>query len=174
MNNRSALLVLDMQVNMFEAQPPLARAEELLATVQGLRAAARTAGAPIIYVRHNGGPGEPDEPGTPGWQIHPALAPNPEDLILDKRQPDAFAGTPLQQELAARGIERIVLAGLQTDMCINASCRRARELGYTVTLVADAHSTYDDGNTSAMTIIDRHNRELSTLAQVVPAGAVEW
>ena len=60
----------------------------------------------------------------------------------------------------ARHIRRLVIAGVQTDGCINATCRRAHELGYEVTLVRDARSTYADRELTASQIIARYNAEL--------------
>ncbi|HEY0734433.1 MAG TPA: cysteine hydrolase family protein [Herpetosiphonaceae bacterium] len=164
-----ALLIVDAQVNMFDSPPSLYRGEAVLSTLQALIAQARAAGTPIVYVRHNGPPGDVDEPGSPGWEIHPAIAPQAEDTIVDKTRPDAFTETTLQQELESRQIQELILAGMQTDMCIDATCRHAVELGYNVTVVADGHSTFD-GDETAATIVERYNRDFSTLARVVPAG----
>lgn len=170
MADRRALVVVDAQVNMFDSPPSLYRAEQVLQTLQALVEQARAVGTPIIYVRHNGPVGDVDEPGTPGWEIHPALAPQPGETIVDKTQPSAFVGTSLEQELAARQIKQIVLAGMQTDFCIDATCRQAVALGYDVIVVADAHSTFADNETEGAMLIERYNRDFSTLVRVIPAG----
>ncbi len=56
------------------------------------------------------------------------------------------------------GIHRLVITGMQTDFCVNASSRGALKLGYDVTLVSDAHTTGDTPTTQQ--IIDDHNRDL--------------
>ena len=155
---------------MFDSPPSLYRAEHVLQTLQALIDQARAAGTPIIYVRHNGPPGDVDEPNTPGWEIHPALAPQPGETIVDKTQPSVFAGTALEQELQARQSAQIVLAGMQTDCCIDATCRQAAELGYDVIVVADGHSTFADNEIAGATLIERYNRDFSTLARVMPAA----
>lgn len=82
MNNETALLVIDAQVNMFAPDNAVYASERLLKTLGSLIARARSAHIPIVYVQNNGGSGDPDQPGTPGWQIHPALIPSERDTEL--------------------------------------------------------------------------------------------
>ncbi len=63
-------------------------------------------------------------------------------------------------ELAARGIAKLVVAGIQTECCVDTTCRRASSLGYQTTLVRDAHSTWDSRTLSAAQIITHHNEAL--------------
>ena len=100
----TALLVVDVQVGMFEESDPVYRGEELLATIGRLIARARAAGVPVLYVQHSGSDGHPLHPQAPGWPIHPAIAPEGGELIIHKRHPDACQDTDLQRELEARGI----------------------------------------------------------------------
>jgi nicotinamidase-related amidase len=98
---------------------------------------AHTTGTPIIFIQDN----DVDEIGSPGWQIHPAIAPQTEDLVIRKPETDAFYGTTLQQELESRGLEHLIIVGCKSEVCIDATCRKAIDLGYHVTLVSEAHST---------------------------------
>jgi nicotinamidase-related amidase len=173
-SNQTALLVLDAQVNMFAPEAPVYAGDVLLQRLAALIDRARAQQVPVVYIQNNGGEGDPDQPGTPGWQIHPAVAPRPGDIVLQKGTPDAFHDTPLQILLAAQRIRRLVIAGLQTDYCIDATCRQAEEMGYDVTLAADAHSTYDSGSCSAAEIIAAHNEALARLVHVKEAGAITY
>ncbi|NTV40561.1 MAG: isochorismatase family protein, partial [Demequinaceae bacterium] len=56
---------------------------------------------------------------------------------------DAFEDTTLEDELARRGIGRVVIAGAQTDACVRSTIHGAFTRGYDVTLVHDAHTTED-------------------------------
>ena len=76
---------------------------------------ARSAKIPTIYVQNKGGKGDPDEYSAPGWEIHPSIKPEPDDSVIQKDSPDAFHETNLQQELKSKRIERLVVAGLQTE-----------------------------------------------------------
>ena len=74
-----------------------------------------------------------------------------------------FASSPrarLHRELRSRGIMRLVVAGLQTEYCVDTTCRRAYSLGYEIILVGDAHRTWDSDSLSASQIIDHHNNVL--------------
>jgi nicotinamidase-related amidase len=156
----TALLIIDMQVGNFSEPDPVYKGNELLAKVKSLIAKAHSAQTPIIYVQNNGGKGDPDEYGTPGWEIHPMIQPTEGDTVIQKQTPDAFHETSLHNELSSRQINRLVIAGLQTEYCIDTTCRRAFTLGYEVTLVKDAHSTWDSSYLKARQIIDHHNNVL--------------
>jgi len=166
----SALLIIDAQVNMFEPQP-VDRAPEVLEQLKQLLARARAAGAPVVFVRNNGGPDDPDYPHSPGWAIHPALAPAEGESIIDKFTPDAFHQTNLAGNLAGRGVGHLVVAGMQTEFCIDTTVRRAFSLGYRVTLAADAHSTYA-GRLPAADITAHHNAVLAAFATVCPSAEI--
>jgi nicotinamidase-related amidase len=145
---------------MYEESDPVYRGEELLDTIGRLIARARAAGVPIIYIQHSGTDGHPLHPQAPGWPIHPAIAPMEGELVIHKQHPDSFQGTDLQRELETRGIKRLIVAGIQTEYCVDTTCRRAYSLGYEVTLVQDGHSTWDSQDLRAPQIIAHHNRVL--------------
>jgi nicotinamidase-related amidase len=160
MINDTALLVIDVQQGMFAEDDPVYQGAALLATIGGLLAKARAAEVPVIYVQHNGGPGHPLKPGSEGWPIHSAIAPAVGDPVVGKATPDSFHETRLQAELEARGIVKLIVAGIQTECCVDTTCRRAASLGYQTTLVCDAHSTWDSRTLSAAQIIAHHNEAL--------------
>jgi nicotinamidase-related amidase len=62
--------------------------------------------------------------------------------------------------LKSKNVRKLVVAGLQTEYCVDTTCRRAYSLGYEVVLVRDAHRTWDSGNLSASQIIDHYNKVL--------------
>jgi nicotinamidase-related amidase len=155
-----ALLVIDVQMFGFGEDSPVHAGESLLVKVGDLIARARAAGVPVIYVQHCGKAGEIDEPGAPAWEIHPAIAPAESETIVQKRHPDAFQETTLLQELESRNIKRLVVTGMQTEYCVDTTCRRAYSLGYDVVLVQDGHSTWDTEHLTASQVIAHHNATL--------------
>jgi nicotinamidase-related amidase len=160
MGSKTALLIIDVQLGMYDESDPVFRGDELLSTVGDLVGRARAARVPVVYVQHDGSAGDPLEPGLPGWPIHPAIGPRETELVVRKQVPNAFQGTDLEERLQERGIGHLVIAGMQTDCCVDATCRGAHSLGYEVTLVQDGHSTWDDGGLTAQQIIDQHNETL--------------
>jgi nicotinamidase-related amidase len=172
----TALLVVDVQVGMFDGPDgPVHGGEHLLEKVAALIRKARDAGASVIYVQHCEGAGEIFEPDTRWWQIHPSIAPLDGEPVVEKRTPDSFLDTKLAEELEARGINRLVLTGMQTEYCVDTTCRRAFGLGYDVTLVKDAHGTWDTDRLTATQIVAHHNEVLGgSFARVVEADAGEF
>jgi nicotinamidase-related amidase len=152
----TALLIIDVQVGIIEGFSAY-RGGDVLDQINVLRAKARASDVPIIYVQHDGGVGDPLEVNSEGWAIHPEIKPDKEDLIIRKRASDSFFETTLESELKARGIERLVIAGCQTEYCVDTTTRRAVTMGYDVTLVSDAHTTMDTNVLSAAQIIEHHN-----------------
>lgn len=163
MANHTALVVIDMQTGVFQSAiiPPVSDATKLLSNVGKLIENARNASIPVIFVQHKGGVGHPLEFNTSGWQIHSSIAPSNQDLVIQKSTPDSFHDTNLQKELDSRHIRELVIAGIQTEFCIDTTCRRAFSLGYKVVLAKDAHGTWDTEQLSAQQIIAHHNHVLS-------------
>lgn len=175
MQKSTVLMIVDVQVGMYVEDNPVANGDELLTTLCQLIAQARETGIPIIYIQHDGGKNDLLEPNKPGWPIHPVIAPEEDDIIIRKRHPDSFQGTNLQRELEINHISRIVLAGIQTEYCVDTTCRRAYSLGYDVTLVLDGHSTWDSEHLQASQIIAHHNEVLgNSFASLIPANEIQF
>jgi nicotinamidase-related amidase len=172
----TGLLVIDLQRGMFGAGGAPHDGEAVLSRVANLLEKARSRGIAVLHVRHDGGPGDDLERGTPGWDIHPAVAPQDGEPIIDKDRCSAFHGTDLHERLQARGITRLVIAGMQTEYCIDTNCRAAHGLGYAVSLVGDAHTTFDSPALSAEQIVAHHNLTLRNggFVKLVDAAAVEF
>ena len=150
MQNNTALLVIDVQIGMFEGpEGPVHDAERLLERIGALIREARQSRVPVIYIQHCEGPGELFEPDTHEWRIHSAIAPREGELVVEKRTPDSFHETTLRRELDSRGVNRLILTGMQTEFCVDTTCRKAFSLGYDVVLVKDAHGTWDTDDLSA-------------------------
>lgn len=114
---------------------------------------------------------------TPGWEIHDAIKPRDKDIILQKNTPDCFNETDLKGYLDKLNIDHLILTGIQTEACVDTTCRRAFSLHYDVTLITDAHSTFDKEEISAPQIINHHNEVLrwfsntETLDEVISHNA---
>lgn len=149
-----------MQVGNFSQPDPICEGIKLLSKAEKLITRARSAKVLIVYIQNNGNDDDPDAYGSPGWEIHPSIAPIEGELVIQKHTPDAFHETNLLAELKARGIIKLVIMGLQTEYCIDTTCRRASILGFDVILVEDSHSTWDSSDFTAEQIIAHHNHVL--------------
>jgi len=161
MHKDTALLVIDVQVALFEVPGnPTYQEQALLTNIADLLTRARSTHTPIIYIQHQ----EKDGPlvsGSRGWQIHPVIAPREHEPIVHKRAPDAFLSTMLEDELRTRGISHLVITGCRTDFCVDTTSRSAISHGYDVTLVADGHSTINRVVLNADQIVAHHNATLN-------------
>ncbi len=155
----TALLIIDVQNAFFDkdSNDYAYHVDDTLSRIKKLITRARNARIPVIYIQHDEDKGLPFEPGKPGWRINPEIAPMKGELVIHKRTPDSFYNTTLQAELESRGIKMLIIAGLQTEWCIDTTVRRAYSLEYDVTVVEDAHSTCDTKILKAPQIIAHHN-----------------
>ena len=169
-----ALLIIDVQEGMFSIPGfQLHEPAAVLSRISGLLSRARASDVPIVYIQHSGPPGHPLEVGTEGCRIHPAIAPRPTELVIQKEESDAFLRTELRAELERLGVSALVVCGMQSEYCVDTTCRRAHGLGYSVVLVRDAHTTGGAGALSAEQIVEHHNETLgATYATLRPAAQV--
>lgn len=92
-----------------------------------------------------------------------------------KYHADSFHETDLQEHLKAMHVKKLVIVGIQTEFCVDTTCRRAFSLGYETILVADGHSTFDSDLLTASQIIAHHNMVLgSQFAELKQAADVEF
>jgi len=171
----TGLLVIDLQRGMFmDAQKPH-DGDGVLARAASLLERARQRGVPVLHVQHDGGPGDPLGKPGPGWEIHPDVAPRAGEPVIEKSRCSAFPGSDLDAKLKRLGITRVVIAGMQTEYCIDTNCRAAADLGYKVVLAKDAHTTFDTPVLSAAQIIAHHNRTLNgSFVELVEAANVKF
>ncbi|HEX2011711.1 MAG TPA: cysteine hydrolase family protein [Roseateles sp.] len=140
-NPRRALIVIDVQNEYVSGAlpieyPPVAQS---LQRIGAAIDAARAAGVPVILVQHDAPAASPVfAVGSPGWQLHEVVAGRPHEHLIRKTQASAFAGTDLQDWLAARGIDTLAVAGYMTHNCDASTVVQAAHLGLKVEFLADA------------------------------------
>ena len=125
----------------------------------------RRRGEPLVFVRHDSHEaGSPLAPGTPGNEFQDVVAGEP-DLLVTKHVNSSFLGDPpLDPWLRERGIDRIAICGIQTNMCCETTARMGGNLGYDVRFVLDATHTFD------LTAPDGSVLKADLLAQVTAAN----
>lgn len=159
---KAALVVVDLQELLI---PVVWRGGELVDRISSLARKARRKGMPVIALRQVGAPGTEFDPEAPGTGISPRLGLEPADVVIHKTATDAFYRTDLAALLAERGVDTVVLTGVATDYCVDATARSALSHGLDVVLVSDGHAPAADGDPeaglTAEQVIDRHNRILT-------------
>ncbi|MFA4953837.1 MAG: isochorismatase family protein [Patescibacteria group bacterium] len=167
---KPALLVIDVQRELFAKTLPIYDEDRLLANVRLLADKAHAAKVPVFWIQHSSEKTLVE--GTAGWKLHPAFIPLKSDNFIRKRHGNAFEDTPLKAELDALHVRRVVVAGLVTHGCVQATCNGGHDLGYDVVLVKDAHSNY---NVKARDVINEWNTTLSHgVVQLQSAAEVDF
>jgi nicotinamidase-related amidase len=139
MPDHPALLLIDMQQCMASPSAGTRNNPQAEASIAALLAAWRACGAPVVHVRHiSRSPASGFAPGQPGALFQPALAPRPGEHVVEKNVPDAFVHSALERWLRVRGIDRLVVAGVSTNISVECSVRSAGNLGFAVSVAADA------------------------------------
>ncbi len=140
----TALLVIDIQNDYFPGGAMELEGADAAGTKAGSALAHfRKKGLPVIHVRHlSVRPGATFFlPGTTGAEFHSAVAPKGSETVVEKNFPNSFRNTDLEAILEKQGIKNLVVAGMMTHMCVDATVRHAADLGYKITLLADACAT---------------------------------
>jgi nicotinamidase-related amidase len=150
-----ALLLVDL-LNDFEHEGGGRLLESFRARHDGMVRAlgrARAVGAPVLYANDNFGVWDGDAPRLvrralegPGGELVAAIAPQDGDRFVVKPRYSAFDHTPLVLILRSLEVERLLLAGASTEGCVAQTAIDARELGFKVSVLADACATVDEQN----------------------------
>lgn len=153
-----ALIVVDMQRGVLLDLPG---GTALLSRIAESVGRAEAAGALVVQLQNDGGPGSVDAPGTPGWAL--AL---PGGEVVRKTTDDGFAGTRLDSLLT--GVRRFALCGVLSEMCVSATARAALARGYQVILAQDGHGTYDLDDIPAAVVARVAEHALGDEPEIVP------
>jgi nicotinamidase-related amidase len=148
---KQALLVMDVQRAVVERYPDPAYLPRLREAID----AARTADVPVIYVVVGFRPGFPEvsprnkmfgalarnpaagRGSDEATQVHPDVAPQPEDIVVTKRRVSAFTGSDLDMILRAGDIDHLVLTGIATSGVVLSTVRQAADLDLGLTVLSD-------------------------------------
>ena len=149
----TALLIIDVQKSLVDAG--IWDSERVINRLNQLIAKARSEHIPVVLVR--------DTRIEPHGEFHDSLDCKKNDIEIVKSFCDSFMETKLDEMLRSKNISRLVVGGMQSDFCVDTTCRQGAANGYDVLLVADAHSTIDHEHLKAEQIVAHHNRILRNL-----------
>ena len=137
----TALVLIDIQKDYFPGgRMELVGSVEAAGAAARLLAAFRKASWPIFHIQHLSI--QPAAtffvPGTAGIDIHPSVTPLPEEPVIVKHYPNSFRETNLLESLRHAEVNSILICGMMTSMCVDATVRAAFDLEFTCTIAQDA------------------------------------
>jgi len=142
--SNAALVIIDLQKAFDDPRYGQRNNPEAEANTGRLLAGWRRTGRPVIHVQHLSREADsPYRPGQPGCDFKDEVRPQAGELVVQKSTNSAFIDTGLGPYLEDKSIRTLVIAGVATNNCVEATVRMAGNLGYETYLVADATATAD-------------------------------
>jgi len=137
----STLVMIDCQNTYVQGVMALDGVAAALDEAATLLDRARSAGIPIIHIKHDAGEGSPYDIRAEIGQIVDQVAPIGDETVIVKSFPNSFVQTELDDALKRVAASNLLLAGFMTHMCVNSTARGAFNLGYAPTVIASATAT---------------------------------
>ncbi|GAA5416130.1 peroxyureidoacrylate/ureidoacrylate amidohydrolase RutB [Paraliobacillus ryukyuensis] len=167
-----ALLVVDVQTGLVNDE--LYNKEMVIQNIKMLIATARKSSIEVIYVRHDDGEGETLAHGTDQWKIYHEITPNVDEKIVDKKYNSAFFKTDLKSCLDKKHIDTLIVTGMQTEYCMDATVKSAFDSEYEVIIPEQTNSSADNAFLSGKNLYAFYNFSIwhNRFAKVVPLDDV--
>ena len=160
----ATLIIIDAQKEYLSGPLALTGVNEAAANIHKLVSAARAGKNPIVHIRHLGTVGGLFDPQGERGEFMPDLKPLEGEQVVEKRLPNAFNGTGLDDLLQSLGHLDLIVCGFMSHSSISTTVRAAKDYGYRCTLVDDACATRDlpspDGVVSAHIV---HRTEMAIM-----------
>ena len=168
----TALLIVDVQNALVDEKP--FNIERVLVNIKNLLNTCRENGIEVVYIQHDGEKKDTLEPFSYGWDIHKSIYPNQDEKVIRKTYCSSFKDTELEEYLNSKSIQTLILVGMQTEYCIDTTCRVAFDKGYKLIMPEETNTTFDNGNLSAGDIYEYHNFSIfkDRFAEVNPLPVV--
>jgi nicotinamidase-related amidase len=141
---QTALLLIDLQNDYFPGgKMELEGSIEASLKAEHLLSHFRQERLPIVHVQHLSTRSGATFfiPGTSGAEIHENLQPLEHEVVFQKHYPNSFRDTPLLKHLQQKEISRLVISGMMTHMCVDATTRAAFDYGFGCMVAHDACAT---------------------------------
>lgn len=137
------LLVVDTQKGITDER--IFAFEQIRSNIKKLIAKARENQVEVVYVRHDDGPGTGFSVGDEEFEIYEEFAPMEDEVIFDKLVNSALhESVGLLDYLRGQNEKEIMVVGLQTNFCIDATIKSGFDQGFRMIVPAYANSTFDD------------------------------
>ncbi len=141
---KTALIIIDIQNDYLTGgSNPLHKAEDAARNAGLLLNDFRSKKLPVIHIQHVAT--RPTAtfflPGTKGAEIHAWVKPIEGETVIVKHTPNSFKGTDLLGHLKKLEVNQLVICGMMTHMCVDATTRAAKDFGFDCILIGDACAT---------------------------------
>lgn len=144
LQNNAALILIDQQKGILHPRLGPRNNPEAELRMLELLAFWRHTVRPVIHVHHlSRSPDSVFWPGQSGVEVQPRFEPMAGEWLIQKQVPDAFSGTPLEEDLRRAGIGQLVIVGVATHNSVESTARTAGNLGFDTWVVEDACFTFD-------------------------------
>jgi nicotinamidase-related amidase len=157
---KTALLIVDIQNFYFPGEKPgLVNAEQASLNAKEILNIFREKNQLVVHVRHQS---------KNGFEIHKNVEPAENEKIITKREVNCFQGTDLAGYLKSNEINRLVIIGMQTQMCVEAAIRAGHDLGFECIVIPEACATRDLKFNDR--VVKAEDVQTSTLATIADGG----
>lgn len=153
------LLVVDMQ-KALTGDAALYDRDRLMNRIARLIEAARKNNVEVIYFQHDAGPGSGFSAGDEAFEIADEVAPVGDDKVFAKSINSCFGNRDFTAYMNSLEDKRLMVVGLQTNWCIDATVKSAFERGFSVIVPDGTNSTFDNDYMSAETTCRYYNDEI--------------
>ncbi len=145
-NMKTALIVIDIQNDYFDkGTMALVGSDKASENARLLLDRFRADSLPLIHIQHIAA--RPTAtfflPNTKGAEIHDNVKPLGQEKVIVKHYPNSFRETELLDYLKSKNITNLVICGMMTHMCVDATARAAKDFGFNLVLIGDACATKD-------------------------------
>ena len=152
------LLVIDMQKGIVDEE--LYAFDTFMDRIVRLIDAARKNKVEVIYVQHDAGPGSGLSVGDSAFEIVDRVRPEPGEKVFVKTINSCFGSKDFKEYMKRQEDKRLMIIGLQTNYCIDATVKSAFERGYEVIIPEGTNSTFDNDYMTGETTVRYYNEDV--------------
>ena len=152
------LLVIDMQKGIVDEE--LYAFDTFMDRTVRLIDAARKNKVEVIYVQHDAGPGSGLSVGDSAFEIVDRVRPEPGEKVFVKTINSCFGSKDFKEYMKRLEDKRLMIIGLQTNYCIDATVKSAFERGYEVIIPEGTNSTFDNDYMTGETTVRYYNEDV--------------
>lgn len=152
------LLVIDVQKALVDED--LYAYETFVDSVVRLVDAARKNGVEVVFVQHDAGAGSGLSIGDEGFEIIDEIKPEAGEMVFVKTVNSCFGNKDFKAYMEQQTDRRLMIVGLQTNYCIDATVKSAFERGFEVIIPEGTNSTFDNNYMNAETTVRYYNEDV--------------